>query len=101
MPGLAFLSFVNHGCEPNVAFDVERSALIALSPIAPGDELTFFYPSTEWAMASPFDCVCGSPRCLGRVAGRAPPRVPARAPWASRLAPHIVRCLAVAQGALP
>lgn len=23
-----------------------------------GDELTFFYPSTEWSMAQPFDCLC-------------------------------------------
>jgi len=22
--------------------------------------VTFFYPSTEWKMAQPFDCLCGS-----------------------------------------
>jgi hypothetical protein len=85
----AFLSFVNHGCEPNVAFDVVGWALIALSPIAPGDELTFFYPSTEWSMASPFDCRCRSPRCLGRVSGAS--QMPPRALAEHRLAPHVER----------
>ena len=48
--GPAFLECVNHGCDPNVAFDVEHWVLRALRPVAPGDELVFFYPSTEWAM---------------------------------------------------
>ena len=32
-----------------------------------GDELTFFYPSTEWGCARPFDCVCGAGEdwCIG------------------------------------
>lgn len=34
-----------------------------------GDELTFFYPSSEWAMAQPFDCFCGSSNCRGRIDG--------------------------------
>jgi len=37
--------------------------------IAPGDELTFFYPSSEWAMAQPFDCFCGAATCRGRIDG--------------------------------
>ncbi|KAB8242433.1 hypothetical protein BDV35DRAFT_366204 [Aspergillus flavus] len=40
-------------------------------PLTVGDELTFFYPSTEWTMVQPFQCGCGAGlrRCLGRVAG--------------------------------
>lgn len=34
-----------------------------------GDELTFFYPSTEWDMAQPFDCLCKSKGCRGRISG--------------------------------
>ena len=34
-----------------------------------GDELTFFYPSSEWAMAQPFDCFCGTSKCRGRIDG--------------------------------
>jgi len=39
--------------------------------IKPGDPLTFFYPSTEWSMDRPFDCLCGAPEgvCLGKVGG--------------------------------
>jgi|HubBroStandDraft_6_1064221.scaffolds.fasta_scaffold619885_2 hypothetical protein len=97
----AFLSFVNHGCDPNVYFDVERRALVALARIAPGDEIVFFYPSTEWVMASPFECRCGSPRCLGRVGGAS--QVPAPVLAGHRLAPHIARLLghAWAPSALP
>lgn len=34
-----------------------------------GDELTFFYPSTEWAMAQPFECRCGEKECRGVISG--------------------------------
>ena len=34
-----------------------------------GDELTFFYPSTEWHMAQPFECLCGNKECRGRITG--------------------------------
>ena len=34
-----------------------------------GDAMTFFYPSTEWEMAQPFDCTCGSKMCRGQISG--------------------------------
>ncbi|MCJ1477547.1 hypothetical protein MMC13_006219 [Lambiella insularis] len=34
-----------------------------------GEELTFFYPSTEWEMAQPFDCRCGAKTCAKRISG--------------------------------
>ena len=34
-----------------------------------GDRLTYFYPSTEWAMARPFACRCGAEGCLGWIGG--------------------------------
>ncbi|KAF2169127.1 hypothetical protein M409DRAFT_20354 [Zasmidium cellare ATCC 36951] len=39
--------------------------------IAPGDALTFFYPSTEWEMDRGFECLCGAPKgvCLAEVKG--------------------------------
>lgn len=38
-----------------------------------GDELTYFYPSTEWAMAQPFHCRCGAGAavCKGWIVGAA------------------------------
>lgn len=66
-----FLQFVNHSCDPNVFFDTSRMLLTALKKIEPGDEFTFFYPSTEWSMAQPFDCFCGSAQCLHHIQGAA------------------------------
>jgi hypothetical protein len=37
--------------------------------LEPGDEFTFFYPSTEWEMAQPFICNCGSEACLQLING--------------------------------
>jgi len=36
--------------------------VVAARDLAADDELTFFYPSTEWSMAEPFDCWCGAER---------------------------------------
>ncbi len=63
------IELINHSCDPNVFFDVRRFEIVALKAIAPDDELTFFYPSTEWRMESPFSCECGTARCLGRIDG--------------------------------
>lgn len=63
------LSLINHSCDPNVHFDVNRSVISACRPIAAGDEITFFYPSTEWLMAMPFECTCQTSRCAGRITG--------------------------------
>jgi len=60
---------MNHSCAPAVVIDVTRQAVIANRDLAPGDELTFFYPSTEWEMARPFECCCGEPECLGWITG--------------------------------
>ena len=64
-----FLQYINHGCDPNVFFDTTSMFLIALKNIRVGDELMFFYPSTEWHMVQPFECNCGSPKCLGIIKG--------------------------------
>jgi hypothetical protein len=64
-----FLQYINHSCAPNVFFDTTSMELICLQPLQPGDELTFFYPSTEWDMAQPFNCHCGNPECLQIING--------------------------------
>jgi SET domain len=64
-----FLQYINHSCDPNVFFDTTFMQLVALKPLAEGEEMTFFYPSTEWQMTQSFDCYCGSPKCLGRIEG--------------------------------
>ncbi|RYY57316.1 MAG: SET domain-containing protein [Chitinophagaceae bacterium] len=65
------LQYINHSCEPNVFFDTSSMQIIAVRPIREGDEMTFFYPSTEWDMAQPFSCLCGTASCLGEIRGAA------------------------------
>lgn len=66
-----YLQYINHSCAPNVAFNVTDKVVTALRKIEVGEELTFFYPSTEWSMDRGFDCVCQSPNCLGYIQGAA------------------------------
>jgi hypothetical protein len=66
-----FLQYINHSCDPSVFFDTSLMQLVCLSEINPGDEFTFFYPSTEWDMAQPFTCYCGYTHCLKKIQGAA------------------------------
>ncbi len=63
------LSALNHSCDPNVILDTEHLLMIARRDIAKGEELSFFYPSTEWEMDAPFICLCGAANCIHVVAG--------------------------------
>ncbi|KAG8156782.1 hypothetical protein KVR01_013387 [Diaporthe batatas] len=64
------LLYLNHSCEPSLIIDTANMNVLAgPKGLEPGDELTFFYPSTEWDMAQPFHCVCGSAACRGKIAG--------------------------------
>lgn len=64
------LLYLNHSCEPSLIIDTDKMQIFASEKgLKPGDELTFFYPSTEWAMAQPFTCNCGTPSCRGRISG--------------------------------
>ena len=65
------LQYCNHSCNPNVFFDTTKFQLIALKDINAGDELTFFYPSSEWDMTQSFTCACGSKNCLHTIKGAA------------------------------
>lgn len=64
-----FLQYSNHSCNPNIFFDTTTMQVIALRDIEPNDELCFFYPSTEFEMAQPFVCFCGSRDCLQNIKG--------------------------------
>ncbi len=63
------LAALNHSCDPNVILDTERLLVFARRDIEVGDELSFFYPSTEWEMDAPFICLCGAASCIHVVAG--------------------------------
>ncbi len=59
--------YLNHSCEPSAW--VKGLSIIALHDIAAGEGVTFDYNTTEWDMASPFSCGCGTASCVGTVQG--------------------------------
>lgn len=61
--------FLNHSCDPNLEVDLDEACFVARREIAKGEELSFNYLTTEWEMASPFDCICGSSTCFGSIRG--------------------------------
>ena len=63
------LSALNHSCDPNVLLDTENLQMVACRDIQEGEELFFFYPSSEWEMDAPFICLCGASNCIHVVAG--------------------------------
>ena len=64
-----YLECINHSCDPNCFFDTTKMQLISIKHIKDGDELTFFYPSTEWDMDRAFQCRCRSKNCIGLIQG--------------------------------
>ena len=49
--------------------DVVNRRFMANQDIPADSELSFFYPSTEWEMAQPFDCWCGASKCFKKIQG--------------------------------
>ena len=66
-----YLQFTNHSCNPNLLYNTATMELECLRDISIGDELTFFYPATEWKMSQKFECQCGEIDCIGLVQGAA------------------------------
>ncbi len=65
----SYLQYVNHSCNPNVFFNTTTFQLVAIKDIMIDEELTFFYPSTEWDMAQAFQCNCSNNNCLQTIQG--------------------------------
>ncbi len=86
-----FWRYLNHSCEPNAA--LRGRELIALRDIRANDDVGFDYNSTEWEMAAPFACHCGSARCLGTIRGYAH-LSPAQRLQRPNAAPHLEARLA-------
>jgi D-alanine-D-alanine ligase len=65
----AEIGYINHSCAPNVELDLVANVVRALRNIAPGDDLGWFYPCSEWQMSESFHCECGAAACIGLVNG--------------------------------
>lgn len=62
--------YLNHSCGPNGYMNTAELTVRAMRDIAPGEEITFNYLTTESRMAVPFECICGSANCFGFIQGR-------------------------------
>lgn len=60
--------YINHSCDPNAGIRGQVS-LVAMRPIAPGEEITFDYAMADSTPYDEFACACGSALCRGRVTG--------------------------------
>jgi hypothetical protein len=60
--------FINHSCEPNAGLD-GQIAIVAMTRILPGEEVTIDYAMCDGSPYDEFDCVCGFSLCRGRVTG--------------------------------
>lgn len=59
--------YMNHACEPSTRI-VDRT-VVALRDINALEGVTFDYNTTEYDLAEPFRCGCGSAHCVGVVRG--------------------------------
>lgn len=67
------LVYCNHSCNPSLNFDMGKMEVRVVDDrdLKVGDQLTFFYPSSEWDMDQPFQCNCGAGEgvCKGVIDG--------------------------------
>lgn len=66
----------NHSCQPNTRYD--GLDVVAVRPIAAGEELTIDYATFTGPDAESFVCHCGAAACRGRIVGHAASSVTAR-----------------------
>lgn len=61
------LAATAHACEPNCRLSFSPRSLVALRRIAEGEAISIDYELTESVIGHPFDCLCGGPKCRGRI----------------------------------
>ena len=68
-PGGGLDDFVNHSCEPNcrLHYQEEGIHLVALRPIARGEQVTFDYATSQNDYPYRFECRCGAASCRGEI----------------------------------
>ncbi len=59
---------INHSCAPNCGMR-NATQVVAMRPIAIGEEITFDYSMSDASDYDEFDCECGTPQCRKRITG--------------------------------
>lgn len=60
--------YANHSCEPNAGL-LGNMLVVAMTDIAPGEEICFDYAMCDADDYDEFVCECGTPSCRGLVTG--------------------------------
>ncbi|KAG0226182.1 hypothetical protein B0O80DRAFT_437336 [Mortierella sp. GBAus27b] len=63
------LVYMNHSCDPTVILNMDDRIVVAAADLKEGDNMTFFYPCSEWEMTQPFPCWCGAKQCVKNIRG--------------------------------
>lgn len=59
---------INHSCDPNAGI-IGQIVLVAMRPIAAGEQVCFDYAMSDGSPYDEFDCACGASTCRGHVTG--------------------------------
>lgn len=82
--------YVNHSCDPNAGI-LGHIALVALKPIAAGEEVCFDYAMTDSTRYCEFQCWCGAPNCRGWVRADDWRRPELRHRYGRHFSPYLLR----------
>lgn len=85
--------YFNHSCEPSAGLQ-GQIALCAMRDIAPDEEITFDYATTDSSDYDEFTCACGVPSCRGKVRGDDWKRPDVQAKYAGWFSPYLARRIA-------
>ncbi len=89
-------NYINHSCSPTCRVDFDEQALVSITTIPAGWELTYDYETTEYDLESQgcsFSCKCGSLHCRGRIRGFRFTRLPVKLALQARLSPYLMEKL--------
>jgi SET domain-containing protein len=59
---------INHSCEPNCGLR-GSSILVTMRAVAPGEQLTYDYATSDGSHYDEFTCFCGTATCRDKVTG--------------------------------
>ena len=59
---------INHSCDPNAGMR-GQIAIVAMRPIAAGEEVCIDYAMVDGTPYDEFDCACGAAACRGHITG--------------------------------
>jgi hypothetical protein len=87
---------INHSCEPNAGLR-GQIALVAMRPIAVGEQITFDYAMSDGSSYDEFECLCGTPSCRGYVTGQDWMRPELQVRYAGYFSPYLQKRIALLQ----